>query len=675
MEIDLEGNVNGHEIENVRSNMGESTDGEVHGEDELGESFPVMDLEEDTNFEPSKGMEFESHEEAYAFYKQYARSVGFSTKKKNSRRSRLTGKFIDAHFACSRQGNKQQSEDAIKRRPSCKSGCKASMHVKRRQDGRWIIHNFTKEHNHELLPSLTHYFRSGRSMNLNSKNNLDILHAVRIQTSKIYTPIAEQCGASQSGGFLDKDIRNQMNKGGCLAIEAEDAHAMLDHFIQLQQENPNFFYAIDLNDEQRLRNVFWVDAKGRHDCISFNDVVSLDTTYLKKRCKMPFAPFMGVNHHFQSMLVGCALLADETSSTFVWLLRTWLRAMGGVTPRVIITDQDEGMKSAVAEVLPDAQHRYCLWHILRKIPEKLSHVTKKSENFIEEFNKCIYRSWTEEEFENRWWNMVHTFELKEDEWIESLYEDRKQWVPTYMKDTFYAGMSTTQRSESVNSFFDKYVLKKTTLKEFLENYKSILQDRYEEESRADFDSKHGLPALKSHSPYEKQMSTIYTHELFKKFQVEVLGTVACHPRKEKEDGTKTTFRVQDFEAQEDFIVMWNETKSEVSCLCRSFEYKGFLCRHAMVVLQFSAIPEIPCHYILKRWSKDATIRHTMGQNSEHMQSREQRYNDLCQRALKLAIDGSASQESYITAVRALEEAMTRCAMLNISVQCDTNVNN
>ncbi|KAF8364627.1 hypothetical protein HHK36_033400 [Tetracentron sinense] len=86
-------------------------------------------------------------------------------------------------------------------------------------------------------------------------------------------------------------------------------------------------------------------------------------------------------------------------------------------------------------------------------------------------------------------------------------------------------MSTTQRSESINSFFDKYVQRKTTLKEFIEQYKVALQDRHERESKADFDTWNRTPVLISHSPYEKQMSTVYTHEIFKKFQKEVLEIV------------------------------------------------------------------------------------------------------------------------------------------------------
>ena len=94
-------------------------------------------------------------------------------------------------------------------------------------------------------------------------------------------------------------------------------------------------------------------------------------------------------------------------------------------------------------------------------------------------------------------------------------------------------MSTTQRSESINSFFDKYVNKKTSLKEFVEQYKVALEDRKQKEIHADFNTWHKEPVLKSPSPFEKQMSSLYTHEVFKKFQAEVLGAAFAFSRKKK----------------------------------------------------------------------------------------------------------------------------------------------
>ncbi|XP_010269883.1 PREDICTED: protein FAR-RED IMPAIRED RESPONSE 1-like [Nelumbo nucifera] len=677
MEIDLEVNADEHEMEDSRSNGFGNTmsEGETQREDELALNFPSVDhafAEEDENFEPCKGMEFDSHEEAYLFYEEYARSLGFTIKKKNTRRSTLTGKFIDAHFACFRQGSYRQKGEAVNSRPSHRTDCKASMHVKRRQDGKWVVHNFVKEHNHELLPARAFFFRRRRSMSLISKKILDILHIAQIQTSNVCAMMSSnQHSGYQSVDCPEEDIRNQMDREGRLAIESEDARAMLDHFMHMQEENPNFFYVIDLNDEQRLRNVFWVDVKGRNDYFSYGDVVYFDTTYLAKKYKVPFVPLVGLNHHFQPILFGCALLADKARPTFIWLMRTWLKVMGGVAPKVIITNQEKAVKAAVAEVFPNIHHQFCLWHILRSVTEKLGHVIERNKNFIEEFNNCVFRSWTEGEFENQWLKMIENFEIQEDDWIITLYEDRKHWVPAYIKDTSLVGMSSTHQSENISSFFDKYVYKNTPLKEFLVQYKVIQQDSHDEESKADFDTWHGVPTLKTHSPYEKQMSTIYTHEIFRKFQVEVSGIVACHPRKEKEDGTKIIYTVLDYEAQKEYIVAWDETKSEVSCLCHLFEYKGFLCRHAMIVLQFSAVTEIPSQYILKRWTKDARSRHAIGQRSEEVDSRAKRCNDLCQRAINLGIEASISQESYDIAVQALEEAIRKSTKVNNSIKYTT----
>ncbi|XP_060672371.1 protein FAR-RED IMPAIRED RESPONSE 1 isoform X2 [Ziziphus jujuba] len=664
----------------VNENMIVVMDG-VHNRDGGLLSSPKRDVvmfEGDTDFEPCNGIEFESHEAAYSFYQEYAKSMGFTTSIKNSRRSKKSKEFIDAKFACSRYGVTPESDGGSSRRPSVKkTDCKASMHVKRRSDGKWIIHEFIKEHNHELLPALAYHFRIHRNVKLVEKNNIDILHAVSERTRKMYVEMSRQSGGYQNIGFVRAETDFQFDKGRYLGLEEGDAQVLLEYFKRIQKENPNFFYAIDLNEEQRVRNLFWVDAKSRSDYASFSDVVSFDTSYVKINDKLPFAPFIGVNHHFQSMLLGCAMVADETKSTFVWLMKTWLRAMGGQAPKVIITDQGKALKAAIEEVFPNARHCFSLWHILEKIPETLAHAIKRHENFLNKFNKCIFKSWTDDQFDMRWWKMITRFELQDDEWIQSLYEDRKKWVPTYMEDTFLAGMSTNQRSESMNSFFDKYIHKKITLKEFVKQYGSILQNRYEEEAIADFDTWHKQPALKSPSPWEKQMSTVYTHAVFKKFQVEVLGVVGCQPKKESEDGATITFRVQDCEKDEFFFVLWNETKSEVSCFCRLFEYKGFLCRHALIVLQICGLSSIPPHYILKRWTKDAKGRTLMAEGTERTKTRVQRYNDLCKHAIELSEEGSLSEETYNIAFRALVEALRNCVDVNNhnnnAVEYSTNV--
>jgi zinc finger SWIM domain-containing protein 3 len=51
----------------------------------------------------------------------------------------------------------------------------------------------------------------------------------------------------------------------------------------------------------------------------FGDVVSFDTTFQTTKFEMPFAPFLGTNHHKQTIIFGVALLFNETMPSFVWL--------------------------------------------------------------------------------------------------------------------------------------------------------------------------------------------------------------------------------------------------------------------------------------------------------------------------------------------------------------------
>ncbi|EOA16058.1 hypothetical protein CARUB_v10004190mg [Capsella rubella] len=603
------------------------------------------------DLEINEGREFESKEEAFEFYKEYANSVGFTTIIKASRRSRMTGKFIDAKFVCTRYGSKKTEKDDIdtglgtggfsipqarKRgrinRSSSKTDCKACLHVKRRQDGRWVIRSLIKEHNHEIFTGQANSVRE-----LGGRKKLE-----------------------KQNGAIVKEVKSRK----LLALEDGDVERLLNFFTDMQVENPFFFYSINLSEEQILRNVFWVDAKGRLDYSWFCDVVSIDTTFIRNEYKLPLIVFTGVNHHGQFLLLGCGLLlTDVSKSGFFWTFRAWLKAMHGCQPRVILTKHDQTLKEAVLEVFPSSRHCFYMWDTLGQMPVKLGHVMRQEKNLMDEINDAIYGSCKSDEFEKNWWEIIDRFHMRDNVWLQSLYEDREYWVPVYMKDVSLAGMCTAQRSESVNSVFDKYIQRKTTLKAFLDQYKTMIQERYEEEEKAGIETLYKQPGLKSPSPFGKQMAEVYTREMFKKFQVEVLGGVACHPKKEgEEDGpNKSTFRVQDYEQNRAFVVGWNSGSSEVVCSCRLFEFKGFLCRHAMIVLQMSGELSIPSQYVLKRWTKDAKSKIFMESDQIDVEStKAQRYTDLCLRSLKLSEEASLSEESYNTVTNVLNEALRKC---------------
>ncbi|GMN27340.1 hypothetical protein TIFTF001_001592 [Ficus carica] len=427
----------------VLSESGED-DHELNADESISGGRDLVDINvasEGSTREPYNGLEFESKEEAYSFYREYARSVGFGITIKASRRSKKSGKFIDIKMACSRFGSKRESATAVNPRSCIKTDCKAGLHIKRKEDGKWVTHSFVKEHNHNIYPD-------------------DFLYAMSRKKKEPTTVVCEKKGLQK---------------------------------------------------------------------------------------------------------------------------------------------------------------------------------------------------------------MVDRFDLKEDEWVRSLYEDRKSWVPTYMEDVFLAGLSTTERAESITSFFDRYICPETTFKEFIELHGKISEDMHDMEANADVESRHKQHRLRSLLGFEKQMSSIYTDAIFKQFQVEALGVASCSLQKNSENEATVIFQVDDSDEHQSSIVSWKEEELRICCSCRSFEYKGFLCRHALLVLHISSVSSIPCHYILKRWTKDAKVRQTVTEIPRRLNLRLQRFHELCKLATKLGEAGSLSPETYHIAFQALEEVLKNCVDVNDAV--------
>lgn len=88
---------------------------------------------------------------------------------------------------------------------------------------------------------------------------------------------------------------------------------------------------------------------------------------------MVFVPFTGIDNHKRCVTFGAGLLRNESIESYKWLLESFLKAHGK-QPRLVLTDQDPAMRDAISTVLPNSRHRLCMWHIMSKLPAKVSKV-------------------------------------------------------------------------------------------------------------------------------------------------------------------------------------------------------------------------------------------------------------------------------------------------------------
>ncbi|XP_060168758.1 protein FAR1-RELATED SEQUENCE 5 isoform X1 [Lycium barbarum] len=628
------------------------------------------------DLEPYEGMEFESEEAAKAFYNSYARRVGFSTRVSSSRRSRKDGAIIQRSFVCAKEGfrnlNEKRTKDREIKRPRTitRVGCKAALSVKiHDSSGKWLVSNFVKDHNHDLVPpDQVHCLRSHRQISGPAKTLIDTLQAAGMGPRRIMSALIKEYGGISKVGFTEVDCRNYMRNNRQRSLEG-DIQLLLDYLKQMNIHNPpGFFYAVQGDEDQCTGNVFWADSKARANYNYFGDTVTFDTTYRSNRYRLPFAPFTGVNHHGQPVLFGCAFLINESEASFIWLFKTWLAAMSGQPPLSMTTDHDAVIRSAIMQVFPETRHRFCKWHIFKKCQEKLSHVFLEHPNFEVDFHKCVNLTESTEEFESSWLSLVDKYELRDHDWLQAIYSDRRQWVPVYLRDAFFAEMSITQRSDSMNSYFDGYVNASTNLNQFFKLYEKAVESRTEKEVKADYDTMNTFPVLKTPSPMEKQASEIYTKKLFMRFQEELVATLTFMANKVEDDGLVTTYEVAKFgEDHRAYYVRFNVLEMKATCSCQMFEFSGLLCRHVLAVFRVTNVLTLPSHYILKRWSRSAKSSVALEDRvaeavNYYLESHTVRYNMLRHEAFKFVEEGAETVDSYTVAMAALEEASKKVSL-------------
>lgn len=448
-----------------------------------------------------------------------------------------------------------------------------------------------------------------------------------------------------------------------------DAQNLLQYLKKMQAENPGFFYAIHLDENNCLVNVFWADARSRAAYDHFGDVLTFDTYYKVYNYKVPCAAFTGVNHHSQTVLFGCALLLDDSEASFVWLFKTFLTAMNDQPPLSIVTDQDRAIQGAVSAVFPGARHCISKWHILRDGQEILSHIRLAHPDFEVELYNCINLTETIEEFELSWNAILDKYDLRRNDWLQSLYNIRVQWAPAYFRNSFFAAIFPNQGFEG--SFFDGYVNQQTTLPLFFRQYERAVDSCFNKEIRDDFDSMCTGPVLKTPSPMEKQAANLYTRRIFSKFQDELVETFVYTANRIEGDGACSTFRVAKFEDDSRaYTVTLNFSDMTANCSCQMFEYSGILCRHVLTVFTVTNVLTLPPHYILKRWTKNAKVGSALDDRAVEQECQESvtvRYNNLCREAIRCVEEGATTVETYNAAINYLRDVRKKISSLKKNV--------
>ncbi|XP_023748884.1 protein FAR1-RELATED SEQUENCE 5-like [Lactuca sativa] len=569
------------------------------------------------------GKVFNTPKDAYTFYNQYAFLHGFGIRVHWSFKNKTTNEPYRKTYVCNKQGFKSLKGNTLcggtkKRRRDLRTGCQAMLRISKGKDGEWFVDVFNDKHNHELSITPT------KVMKHRSHGKIHRSMACKSLMVELGQSGLRPCQIKKAVNVMKTPYNVDVTSKQCADVlfeqrkqyKGKEFYGLIKHFQDKALVDSNQYFAVDLFDDGSPRNVFWADGRSRDAYTKFGDVVVFDVTYMTNKFKMPFAPFIGVNHHGQSILFGGALLENEKEETFCWLFEHFLKCMFSKYPVALITDQDKAMGNAIKQVFPNTRHRFCAWHIKKHELEHLRPLVARYNDFRESYKQWV-KSDTIEQFERNWDIIRDKYNIETNSWIAEMYNQRTHWAKAFLKDVFFAGMTTSGRSESIHSFFDGFVNSKTMLNEFVLQYDKAVDSRRVAEEDEDFKTMNSSPVLSSVHPIEAKAGQFYTRKMFEVFKKEWIEA-NCNLTHETLSKTPEEIKYRvgqlNIEKRHWRIVSFHFVDHvNVTCSCAKYETYGILCKHSLYVMKKRHVETLPNHYILPRWT--LSVRYKVGNSS------------------------------------------------------------
>lgn len=588
----------------------------------------ILSRQSSVNLIPFIGQRFISQDAAYEFYCSFAKQCGFSIRRHRTRGKDGVGRGITRRdFTCHRGGYPQlkPAEDGKlqRNRKSSRCGCQAYMRIVKRADfdvPEWRITGFSNVHNHELLrESEVHLLPAYCTLSGDDKSRI--------------------CMFAKAGMSVRQMLRlMELEKGvkiGCLPFTEIDVRNLLQSFRNVDQDNdaldllkmckekkdkdPCFKYNFKIDSNNRLENIAWSYSSSIRSYEAFGDAVVFDTTHRLDAYDMILGIWVGVDNHGSNCFFGCVLLRDESVQSFSWALKTFLGFMNGKAPQTVLTDQNMWLKESMAAEMPSSKHAFCIWHIVPNFSNWFSILLgSQYDRWKAEFLR-LYDLRSVEEFESGWREMVDTYALHGNKHIASLYTLRTYWALPFLRCYFFAGMTGSFQSETINAYIQRFLSAQSVLDNLIEQVAAVVDVKDRVELKQKMHRKDYKVVLKTGSPIESHAAAVLTPFAFCKLQEELV----LAPQYASLMIDESYFIVRHHTQMEGgYKVIWVPHDGFTSCSCHHFEFTGILCRHVLRVISTNNCFHIPDQYLHMRW-RDITLplveTSTLGEHTEKAQ--------------------------------------------------------
>ncbi|RYR38245.1 hypothetical protein Ahy_A09g043221 [Arachis hypogaea] len=122
-----------------------------------------------------------------------------------------------------------------------------------------------------------------RELSMSVRRTIENNEEAGIRPRKIFQSFVAAVGGHHELNFVEKDVRNYITREVRNVLEQEDAKEFGKYLLRMKEKNQNFFFELELEDDQSIKLAFWADARSKAAFEYFGDVISFDTTYNTNR--------------------------------------------------------------------------------------------------------------------------------------------------------------------------------------------------------------------------------------------------------------------------------------------------------------------------------------------------------------------------------------------------------
>ncbi|XP_073526480.1 uncharacterized protein [Phyllobates terribilis] len=566
---------------------------------------------------PFVGQVFPTLVDGITFYKSYAKEAGFRARIMSGTSSKDGSQTpIWKYLCCTRQGYMKSpgtNSTSKKRKISSERiGCVAKIALRYIGSQGYCVKIFEERHTHCMVDiSQRQFARDHRKLTPYHEDFILNCMKSNVGTSKAFKMFKNSVGSYANVGASLIDFKNFSRDLNAFMVGC-DAQMLIDNLLRKKQRCAAFCFEYHVNDANELTRLFWADPVARKSFSFFGDVVSADATYRSNRYDMVFIPLTGVDNYKCSITFAFGLLLNEDIESYVWLFECFKNAMGH-EPVIIMTDQDAAVKSAVESVFQSSVHRFCMWHIMFKVPSKIKVEPDQTQDFRDRFNAIV---WSEDlsptVFEDLWNGIILDFHLQDNSWFKTMFDLRHLWIPAYFQNVHMGALlRTTSRSESQNFFFSHFIGSTSSLVVFMLQFENAIDSQRHNHRKNDYESSTRRPLMRTPTELEVHCAKLFTIPVFDDVQKQILSSAYdCALVNITKDDDVHHYHVRALFGKV-FVVDYLEATNDLKCSCNRFLQIGLPCCHMILVLRCVGNPlevTLPDKYILPRWTKSSTLK-------------------------------------------------------------------